>query len=124
MGDFPCSTCKSECCGPVPLSRHRLGLIEKHLANLPAEEYATLAAQKRGRLDCAFVDTRTYTCAVYPVRPNLCKLYGKVDDPKMRCPHVNNYSLVQLVPTKTADTMIEMDGDPVMLSDQFNYRQP
>lgn len=117
---LPCKTCKSECCGTVPVSQHRLDAIKEHLAKIPSEDYAALAGQKRKPLDCAFIDTRTWTCAVYPVRPALCCVFGNVDHPLLHCPkdkHPAKHSLTQI----TAKMKVELDGDPVTLTHLFKY---
>jgi Fe-S-cluster containining protein len=117
---LPCSTCHADCCGIVPLSAHRLAAIEKHLASVPAEEYAVLKAQKRGKLTCAFVDTRNWTCAVYPVRPALCEIFGRTEGAE--CPH--HPQLVNIITRDVARMRVSLDGeedDIVALSHEFVY---
>jgi Fe-S-cluster containining protein len=118
MVNLPCKTCKAECCGTVPISQPRLDKIKLYLSELPPEEYAELAGQERAPLDCAFIDKRTHSCAVYPVRPSLCKLYGTTE--RLLCPHAD-YSLVQLLPQRSARLMVDLDGEPVMLTHTFRY---
>lgn len=91
---FPCSSCKAGCCGPVPLSCVRLKKIHGFIATLPETERARLAAQKRRLSDCAFLDQKTFQCAIYPVRPWLCKAFGRVKG--MQCPKMPG--LVQIIP--------------------------
>ena len=117
---LPCSTCHADCCGTVPLSAHRLAAIEEHLSTLSAEEYAVLKVQKRGELTCAFMDTRTYTCAVYPVRPALCDVFGRTEGGE--CPH--HPRLVNIIPRNVARMRVSLDGeveDIVALSHEYEY---
>jgi Fe-S-cluster containining protein len=117
--NFPCASCKAECCGPVPLSQSRLDTITAYLRSLPAEEYDALASQTRGPLNCSFVDKRNHTCSVYAVRPALCRLYGRTEG--LLCHKIDAPSLAQLVSKSTAWMETDLDGEPVTLSNGFKW---
>lgn len=120
MARLPCSTCKADCCGPVILSAGRLAKIEKHIASMEPQERSILASQKRDKITCAFVDTRDYSCSIYPVRPALCDLYGRTDG--MKCPH--HPTLVNIVSRETAGMRIDLDQDDgeITISTEYNWR--
>ena len=121
INTLPCSTCKAECCGIVPLSAYRISAIEKHLANLSDEEYDVLKAQKRESFTCAFVDTRNWTCAIYPVRPALCDVFGRTEG--LQCPHHSR--LVNIIPSSVALMRVDLDGGKkniVAFSNEYAYK--
>ncbi len=116
---LPCATCHADCCGPVPLSASRLAIIKRHLSAIPDSDYEALRSQKRPVLTCAFVDTRNWSCAVYPVRPALCDLYGRVE--ALKCPH--HPVLVNIVTQDTADMRIALECNRgiVAMSNEYVY---
>jgi len=44
---FPCATCKCECCGGVPIFKAELKEVLAYLRSLPASEIKRLASQDR-----------------------------------------------------------------------------
>lgn len=61
----------TDCCGPVPFSRIEWESIRhKQLSSL---------------MKCGFACD--LGCKIYPQRPFLCRLFGAVDDDRLRCPH-------------------------------------
>ena len=78
--------CTAKCCGPIPVSEGRWAKIQTYLETVPEAEKARLRAQKRGKLDCGFLDMETYRCGIYPVRPWVCWAFGRVE--RARCPMV------------------------------------
>lgn len=85
---LPCSTCTAKCCGPVPLAKERMKIIGDYLDTLPQERIDQLRNQYRSPLTCSFVDMSNYTCAIYPVRPEICKAFGRIE--KLICPVVGH----------------------------------
>jgi Fe-S-cluster containining protein len=116
---LPCSTCHADCCGPVPLSASRFAVIERHLSTLSDSEYAALKSQKRSLTTCAFVDMRTYRCAVYPVRPSLCDVFGRTE--LLKCPH--HPKLVNIISASAAElrVVLETNRGIVALSNEYAY---
>lgn len=121
LNALPCSSCKSECCGPVPLTEARLGEINQHLQGLGREEVRRLSRQKRSALTCKFVDTQSNTCAIYPVRPQLCRIYGRVE--KMICPKVGR--VVDPLPQIVAEMAVDKEylSGAVMVSTDFDWER-
>lgn len=75
---LPRITCQRQCqeaCGPVLMSRLEWLRVRRHA---PGKGTLTPA------LTCPML--RQGRCAVYGVRPLICRLYGLIDDPRMRCP--------------------------------------
>jgi len=116
---FPCSTCDALCCGPVPLSRDRLEKIKAYIQAMPKDEQKRLAAQKRSKVDCKFLDMKHYRCAIYPVRPWLCEAFGRVE--RMRCSEVSG--LIEVIPPflEEAQFLVEYESEPAGDSSQFNW---
>lgn len=56
-----------ECCGPVPVTQHELDAIRRYVAK------QGIVPKNQGPLTCPFYDGK---CAIYPVRPLICKVYG------------------------------------------------
>jgi uncharacterized protein len=71
---IPTFTCRAgcrDCCGPIPFSRWEWEQV-------PEKKHATC-------LECPY--SSPYGCSIYEDRPIMCRLFGTVDDPIMRCPH-------------------------------------
>lgn len=77
--DLPDLACKGLCtesCGPVPLSKaERDALVERHG---PLRDLQPTSA-------CGYLNIEG-RCDVYEDRPLICRLFGIVDHPEMRCP--------------------------------------
>lgn len=75
MKPFDCSNC-GECCGPVPVNELELSRIKKTIQRMPKEKIERLKKQKRGELTCMFRDMENNECAIYTMRPEVCKMFG------------------------------------------------
>lgn len=80
--ELPEIDCQGECtdfCGVAPYGPHEDEFIreEEDMGALP-EPDADLTCNQL---------TEDGRCAIHPVRPLICRLYGLVKDPRMRCPH-------------------------------------
>jgi Fe-S-cluster containining protein len=60
----------------VPVAPAEWEAIRNYVARMDQDEKARLKAQTRGPLTCPFRDVEKMRCAVYPVRPVLCRMYG------------------------------------------------
>lgn len=80
---FPCATCHSECCSGIPLLASEFREIIAHLRSMSRRELKRLANQRRDPTTCLFVDTDAWRCSIYPVRPWLCRIFGKI--PRLVC---------------------------------------
>lgn len=79
--EIPAIRCKRKCfeaCGPVV----QLGALA------PAEaRRLTMFEQIEGPgAECTMLDHGSKLCRVYAMRPLICRLWGVVDSPLMRCP--------------------------------------
>jgi len=78
---LPKVACKGLCdnsCGPVPATR-----LERKIINLPVLSPGFI--QKSADEGCPRLKDKR--CSQYEDRPILCRLWGIVDDPMMRCTH-------------------------------------
>jgi len=103
---LPCASCTALCCGPVAITAARLELIREHLRSMPHDERKRLAKQKRETIDCGFLDKEKHQCAIYPVRPWLCEIFGRAEG--LPCPKVGH--LVQIMPAFLVDRGFEREG--------------
>lgn len=81
--ELPHIECKRlcrECCGPVVQTRSMTRLEFERLDGILRQPVAL-----RDFMACSLL--RGSECTVYDMRPLICRLWGVVDDPKMRCPH-------------------------------------
>lgn len=69
---FECIPGCVDCCGPVPMTVAEQTLITP----LPFRD---------GNTRCQYATA--CGCSIYEHRPLLCRLFGTVDEPKLRCPH-------------------------------------
>lgn len=79
-----CTNC-GECCGPVPISEKEYErifdyCIENNIKPLLKLDYS-----------CEFRDEKQKKCLIYPVRPDICKLFGVSKG--MNCPNGNSYEI-------------------------------
>ena len=86
--------CKPECgkcCGPVPWAPAEIARVAARIPpgteRLPAPGgpagFVLLADPRTGM--CAFLSAER-ACTVYDARPLMCRMFGAVDAPNMRCP--------------------------------------
>ena len=81
--------CKGLChdsCGPIPLTKREWQRLDMRGVQIPdAMKAVEEIAATGGEWSCpALVDNR---CSAYDVRPLICRLYGTVDIPSLRCTH-------------------------------------
>lgn len=117
---LPCASCTALCCGPVQITIERLWKIREHLRTLPMAGRKRLARQRRGELDCCFVDRDNYRCTIYPVRPWVCEAFGRTEG--LECPKLGR--LVQILPCILVDTKAkeEMNTPIAGISNDWNWR--
>jgi Fe-S-cluster containining protein len=80
-----CDAGCGECCGIVPATETEFRAVERFIADRDIEP----AAHTDGT--CPFYQNEG--CAIYPVRPLLCRLYGHSVDPMMTCPRGYNVNI-------------------------------
>jgi Fe-S-cluster containining protein len=71
-----CDAGCGKCCGPAPCSTQEFKALQKHIAAkgiVPIEQGITCPVYING------------TCAVYEVRPLICRAFGHVE--KLKCAH-------------------------------------
>ena len=82
-----CTNC-GECCGPVPITHNDYARISNYLqGNGYARE---VVRHKHKPLDCVFRDNELKKCAIYPVRPMVCRLFGVATHIYLQCPNGNS----------------------------------
>ena len=64
------------CCGPVVVSKKELAKIKRFVNEMDLSERNRLKNQNHDELTCQFRDDKLKRCAIYPVRPLTCKLFG------------------------------------------------
>lgn len=87
-----------ECCGLIPVTETEFRQVERFIADngiVPVEHAdGTCPLYQKG------------TCAVYPVRPLICRLYGHAASPLMTCPRGYNVN----VPEREIVRMLAANG--------------
>ncbi len=68
---FECVPGCRDCCGPIPFSRWEWGQVADK--------------RKATCIECPY--STEQGCAIYEQRPIICRLFGTVDDPMLKCPH-------------------------------------
>lgn len=92
-----CDAGCGKCCGIAPASPDEYRAVVRY-----AKEH-NITPKKQG-LTCPFYQGGT--CAVYPVRPVMCRVFGHSED--LSCPHGYNTNVDQAI----VDGMITAQGDP------------
>ena len=77
MPPMRCDTGCGECCGVIPVTETEFRSVQRFIA----EHDITPAASTDGT--CPFYQQGS--CAVHPVRPIICRLFGHSADPLMTC---------------------------------------
>jgi len=86
-----------KCCGIAPASPDEYRAVVRYAR-------ANNITPKKQGLTCPFYQGGT--CAVYPVRPVMCRVFGHSED--LPCPHGYNTNVDQAI----VDGMITAQGDP------------
>lgn len=74
--NFNCTNC-GICCSIVPITEHEFQKIKRFVKNkMTLQQIYRLKNQERTPLQCIFFDNEKRICSVYPVRPDICKMYG------------------------------------------------
>ncbi|MCL1963185.1 YkgJ family cysteine cluster protein, partial [Candidatus Saccharibacteria bacterium] len=95
-----CKNCGWCCEGDFMVSRAEGARITKYLLDADDETFRyvmdVIATRKRGNLYdpslnyCPFRDEKLGRCAIYGVRPTVCRVYGVSKNPGLRCPNGNS----------------------------------
>ena len=77
------------CCGPVHVSDEEINAIKAYTRAFFSKAYTKkLREMDRGVFECQFRDTEKKICAIYPVRPLICRLFGVAKG--LECPQGNS----------------------------------
>lgn len=76
-----------QCCGVIVTSTSEDERIKQFVKKMDVFTKQRLRSQKRDILSCQFRDELKNNCAIYPVRPLICKLFGVTKG--MQCPQGN-----------------------------------
>lgn len=77
------------CCGVIPVSPKEFQTIKEYLKT--HEDALSLARKATNIINCPFRDDEKKLCAIYPVRPIVCRLFGVTDG--MECPNGNSANI-------------------------------
>ena len=86
--ELPTIDCKGLCqasCGPIVQAR---SVTQQELLHMQDSGGERRGRQQRQPLTCPYLTTdEAGRCSIYEARPAICRLWGIVDTPLMRCPH-------------------------------------
>ncbi|WP_422445997.1 YkgJ family cysteine cluster protein [Thermoanaerobacterium sp. DL9XJH110] len=88
--EHKCHNC-GECCGPVMATEKEIEKIRKYVRDMPKEYKEKLKNQEKAILTCPYRDIENKRCAIYPVRPTICRMFGVVKG--MQCIYGNTAEL-------------------------------
>jgi Fe-S-cluster containining protein len=82
-----CTECALRCAGGIPLTRREFDGVVAYLRSLPPEKVRRVLEQEKilpwfediSREACLFLDLRDNYCLIYPARPMICRLFGRVE---------------------------------------------
>lgn len=83
---FECKAGCDDCCGPVPFTDQEKEAAQKVRPFVQWERFGPhwVPSSAMETLECPFSKGG---CQVYDTRPMICRLFGAVDNPRMKCPH-------------------------------------
>lgn len=90
MLNIPSHNCKNcgQCCEIVPATKIEIENIKEFVNAMDSEYRIKLKNQKRRVGSCPYRDTEKQACAIYKVRPFICKIFGVAKG--MECSHGNS----------------------------------
>lgn len=113
-----CKDCAA-CCGPVALTHRELEAIKGAWMSLGKKRREQLKAQKRERITCILLDTKTKQCSIYSARPLSCEMFGHYQG--LKCEFNPNEPLAS---DKEGKRRIQENGMPIgTLSITIGYKQ-
>ena len=112
MKPFNCFCCGG-CCGPVACNKDEWAKIEAFI-----RENGVLPIQ-RDALTCMLLGTDNQ-CMIYPVRPTLCRLHGRVF--KMPCPNNPDAKIMSFRDERAACEGIPGLSDAIWLMDPDTFK--
>ena len=90
---LPTVACKGLChesCGVIPMTAKEFDNVTKLLKNPVSEEHISRPTRRKVVIYTPDLKCPVLTvgqCGAYEARPMICRLFGVVDDQRMRCPH-------------------------------------
>lgn len=80
--------CNAECCGIVPIPSHTYRIFKRKIKKkiidlIKLKGHFILMTEDAS---CIFLDSN-HKCAIYEHRPNLCRLYGTIEE--LQCPYID-----------------------------------
>jgi hypothetical protein len=88
--EHKCQNC-GRCCGPLMVTHSEIKDIKEFYATLDSRTKNRIRNQKMGPITCQFRDVKNKSCVIYPVRPEVCRLFGL--SKKLQCPFGNSADL-------------------------------
>lgn len=85
-----CKNC-GWCCCIVPIAASEDVTIRQYIQEMDSAALQRLVEQPRGQNECQFRDREQKRCAIYAVRPAICRMFGSVLG--MNCPQGNSANL-------------------------------
>ena len=85
--DAGCKGLCAEACGPILCTPLEAKRIEKRVGVDVLAWLDEAAADKEAWAPKPCVALKNGRCSAYAVRPAICRLYGSVEHPRLRCPH-------------------------------------
>jgi hypothetical protein len=92
---IPTSKCPDncgKCCGPVYPSKAEIRNIEQWCRQ-HGIEFKNQFGVESG-VDCPYL--KENSCSIYPVRPFMCRTFGVVEHPLLRCPNCKTKRLLNI----------------------------
>ncbi len=90
-----CINC-GECCGPMLIFVDEERAIREYIQRHP--EVRDVMQGQHEPLQCIFRDSANKRCAIYPVRPLVCRLFGVAADQHLQCPRGNTAKITGVRP--------------------------
>ncbi len=81
-----CINC-GKCCGIIPVTNTDIERIRKFVHENPSA-LEVFAREREDVLECRFRDNEARKCAIYPVRPTICRLFGVIKE--LQCENGNS----------------------------------
>lgn len=106
-----CTGC-GQCCGPVLATKGEIATIKKFVRyQVTNKTKDRLKQQNPESYTCPYRDEAEKKCTIYPVRPEVCRLFGLVKG--LNCPNGN---------TSNHPGKIDLKKKRVLLPDFISYK--
>jgi Predicted Fe-S-cluster oxidoreductase len=99
-----CTGC-GQCCGPVVATKGEIATIKRFVKHhISKATINRLKSQSPNSSNCPYHDEHEKKCTIYPVRPEICRMFGLVKG--LNCPNGNTRNDIAQIDLRKKRTLL------------------